>query len=1244
VNEEYSGHVNHCTTAHEAWKILKDLYQNSSSMRESELRERLAKTRKKHDQTIDQYMNGIVSIVDELRQVNVDLSEEEVSHAILDGLPDNYHMVVLTLKHYHEKLTLARVRLSLCYEETYQRKARAFVTQEAEDNYPPPAVQHNKGPRCQFCHKPGHTLSNCNRFKAAYPPKGPPNNNRMDNMMSLMASAGQAHGNDNPAWIIDSGASWHMTGEKGYLDVSTAEPNSMTIQIADGTYLKSELVGEVNLHLNDKQDTIVTLKKVLYVPGLTANLLSVTCMTKNGATVSFENGKCTIKQGQQTLKARLDSKENYCLAATAKIWHQRMGHIHSERIKQLGLPHQMKEPCEPCIENKQSATKFKTKEYEYKPLDLLYMDVVGPVHPETPAGQRYFLSVLDQSTKTSLIYLMSSKGSTGKYVRLAINTLEQKAANSAKVKAIRTDLGQEFLGNKLADFLSERGITHEKTAGYTPQQNDAERLHRDLREHASTMLNATQLPNKYWGEAVRAYCHVRNRAPPTHGNDRRPPLEKLTNKKQSTDHLRVFGCEAWVLKPEPKITGKFDTRSEKGIFIGYENTTTYRVLLSNRLVTSHHVRFNEKKMGEYTRDSADTATPYQEDLITEPDQWELSSSGSDEDDITKETDKVTPSNADKQEMTSQHYNLRPKRQTDFTAYIADPLPDKFDGYHKAMMRPDKELWKEAIQNELDALSQMRTWDIIELPEKRKPIGTKWIFRTKRDEHGNITKYKARLVALGCHQKPGVDYDEIYASVMSKTGLRIFLAVVNQLNLHLHQMDIQTAFLNADLQEEVYLRIPDGLTNTGQNQALKLNRSLYGLKQAPRAWNEELTTTLKRLNFKCIEVDQSILKCENDEGNCYLCFYVDDILIASQYISIIKNIKDLIKQEYKATDMGEANHFLGLTIKRNRKLRMLEMNQHSKISEYLEQHGITESKGKETPLSVPLDKEPNEEICEQTTYQKIVGQLQYLGATTRPDITQAASALARYNSCPSKMHWNAIRGTLKYLNGTKELTLEYRGTEECIQEHIQITAFSDADYANNKETRRSRTGYAIITMGALVAWQSKLQPTIATSTTEAEYQAAAATIKETLWIRNLLKQLMKPKDVKVNILIDNQSALRLLKNPQSVTQAKHIDVQHHFIRERAMREEVELMYCPTERMWADYLTKPIPAPKFKECIQNLGMTLPEIMPSGSVGKDTFSQKDSTIQDSTGEAPKTTHPGTRDGKPNVNDRSNALVGPH
>ena len=178
------------------------------------------------------------------------------------------------------------------------------------------------------------------------------------------------------------------------------------------------------------------------------------------------------------------------------------------------------------------------------------------------------------------------------------------------------------------------------------------------------------------------------------------------------------------------------------------------------------------------------------------------------------------------------------------------------------------------------------------------------------------------------------------------------------------------------------------------------------------------------------------------------------------------------------------------------------------------------------------------------------------------------------------------------------------------------------------------------MGALISWQSKLQPTIATSTTEAEYQAAASTIKETLWIRNLLKQLLMPKLIKVKILIDNKSALSLLKNPQSVTQAKHIDVQHHFIRERAMREEVELNYCPTETMWADYLTKAVPAPKFRRCIKNLGLLLPYIMPSGSVERKGSLVPNQPDPRQTGDPPNKALPSSRDGKSDARDETDAL----
>ena len=556
---------------------------------------------------------------------------------------------------------------------------------------------------------------------------------------------------------------------------------------------------------------------------------------------------------------------------------------------------------------------------------------------------------------------------------------------------------------------------------------------------------------------------------------------------------------------------------------------------------------------------------------------------------------------DEETNTGQRYNLRPNRKTNYTAFLTSELPDKFDGYKQAMRRPDSEMWQEAVQTELNSLNQMRTWTFTDLPKGKKALGTKWIFNIKRDGHNNITKYKARLVALGCHQRPGEDYDEIYASVVSKTGLRLFLAAVNQLDLHLHQMDVETAFLNAELEDEVYLQIPYGLIEAQKSaQVLKLNRSLYGLKQAPRAWFQELTKTLTDLNFVCIQLDQSVLKCKSDGDVIYICFYVDDILIASPDPKSISKVKQLIKKKYKITDLGEAKHFLGMTIIRNRPARTMILHQINKVSNYVQQNGIDSSKVQSIPINVPLIDNPQEDAIEHLQYQKICGQLQYLSGTTRPDICHAASTLARYNSKPKKTHWNALRGTLKYLHGTETLALVFEATDEDVNDQIKIITHSDADYAGDKDSRRSRTGFVIQVMGSLVAWQSKMQPTISISTTEAEYQAATAAVKETLWIKNYLQQLLEPRTISAKIYMDNQSALRLIQNPQSVTRAKHIDVQHHFLRERAIREEVTFEYCPTNEMNADYLTKQVPLEKFKSCIRSIGMKKPsDAELSGSV---------------------------------------------
>jgi hypothetical protein len=214
------------------------------------------------------------------------------------------------------------------------------------------------------------------------------------------------------------------------------------------------------------------------------------------------------------------------------------------------------------------------------------------------------------------------------------------------------------------------------------------------------------------------------------------------------------------------------------------------------------------------------------------------------------------------------------------------------------------------------------------------------------------------------------------------------------------------------------------------------------------------------------------------------------------------------------------------------------------------------------------------------YREVVGSLMYLAVCTRPDISQAVGALARYMSCPLKQHWDAAKGVLRYVKGTTDVGIWF-GKRGGFQ------GYCDADYAGDLDTRRSTTGYVFTLHGGAVSWSSRLQPTVAVSTAEAEYMSAASAVKEALWLTKLLR-VFGLKVQPVELLSDNQAAIKLIKHPIASMRSKHIDVQHHFVRERAARGEVVFDYCPTSEMVADILTKPLPAMKFKKCMAGMGL--------------------------------------------------------
>jgi hypothetical protein len=315
---------------------------------------------------------------------------------------------------------------------------------------------------------------------------------------------------------------------------------------------------------------------------------------------------------------------------------------------------------------------------------------------------------------------------------------------------------------------------------------------------------------------------------------------------------------------------------------------------------------------------------------------------------------------------------------------------------------------------------------------------------------------------------------------------------------------------------------------------------------------------------------------------YLLTYVDDILIITGDETAMADTKTKIKATFEARDMGPASFFLGMDIYRDRQARSITLGQSRLTADVLDKYGMAECKPLSTPLraatKLTKDGEPLDTAI--YPYSQLIGSLMYLSVCTRPDISQAVGALARYMAAPTTTHWQAAKGVLRYIAGTPTNGITFSG--------LELNGYCDADYAGDIDSRRSTTGYVFTMGGGAISWSSRLQPTVAASTTEAEYMAAAYAIKEGLWLRTLLSELGLDTST-ITIQADNQSAIKLLKNPVFSMRSKHIDVIFHFARERVTRRDITFKYIPTDKMVADALTKPLPTSKFLFCRKAMGVT-------------------------------------------------------
>lgn len=476
-----------------------------------------------------------------------------------------------------------------------------------------------------------------------------------------------------------------------------------------------------------------------------------------------------------------------------------------------------------------------------------------------------------------------------------------------------------------------------------------------------------------------------------------------------------------------------------------------------------------------------------------------------------------------------------------------------------------------------------TWELVDLPPGRKAIGNRWTFAKKFDANGILSRYKARLVGKGFSQIPGQDFDATYAPVMQLDSLRVLLSIAAVNDLECQQMDIKGAYLNGTLNEEVYMRQPEGFSD-GSTRVCLLRKTLYGLKQSGREWYRTLDAVLNKLKYNRTNDNCVYIRRNGDEYDI-IGVWVDDLILLSTDKERMQRMKDEIQTNFDATDQGEPRLLLGIEIRRDRTNKIIEISQGQYIAKILEQYGFADA----NPISTPAD--PNVILNTATSpfedphkFRSAIGALMYAARGTRPDIIFALYSLSRFAPSSGPEHWTAVKRIFRYLKGTKDMSIQYNGNIN----KIEIIGYSNASYAKDRVDRRSTTGHCCFLADGVISWTSKKQPTISLSSMEAEYISGTSATQQIVWLRSLLSDLGFQQNEATVLYVDNQSAIGLAQDPRFHNRSKHIDVKFHYIREKTDEEVITPMWISTDEMIADILTKGLARPKFEKFRSLLGM--------------------------------------------------------
>jgi transposase InsO family protein len=907
--------------------------------------------------------------------------------------------------------------------------------------------------------------------------------------------------------------------------------------------------------------------------------------------------------------------------------------------------------CEVCVRGKDTRKPQSTQPAERATSkgEKIHTDLFGPVSKASIGGKFYAIVFVDDFSRHRWIYFIKTKDQA---VAKLTEFMDEMRTDAVTVRRIHSDGGGEFISAEFKSVCAAAGVKQTFTAPHSPAQNGvAERSLRTIVEMARCMLKGAGLSLSYWSAAMDTAVYIINRMP-TRVNDWKSPIELWTGGVPDLSTLRVFGCDAFVHIETGRK--KFDDKAEKGVFVGYDKVSKcYLVYVPSKHAIRRSLNVTFAEQGDKSKDMSDDMEEYdslngaeavvlpavaqpqipaaplqpalpaphvlhpvapaaalnhggaadaavgeqplppddalhQHDDVSDTDDSDGDTVPIDSDEFDEGADPA-PRRSQRNRRPPQRWIAECNQVTALAACVSgDPLT-----LDEALSGPDAEKWRAAMKSEMDALVANGTWDLASLPAGRKAVGSKWVFKTKRNAKGDIIRHKARLVAKGFTQVQGVDFTDTFAPVARFTSFRLLLSIAAQEDWLLEQTDVSTAFLNAELKEQIYMdqaELFEVRGEGGEKLVCLLKRGIYGLKQSPRYWNNLINTWLLEFGFVRSATDPCVYVLHRADSILVLVLYVDDMLYGSNDKLLMHAFKTAIAKRFRISHEGPVAWLLGMDISRS--AAGISVRQSKYIRDMLARFNMSDCKPMASPAVKGLtltEGEPGkaeQAAMKAKPFASLVGSLLYAMVCTRPDIAAAVLAVSRHMSNPSEQHWTAAKRILRYLHGTQSMGLTFR------RDGGGLLGFSDADWGGDTVTRKSTTGFLFLFGGAAISWSSKLQATVALSSVEAEYMALSTTVQEALYVRNLLADIGFPQAQSTPVLCDNQGSLALAKDPVFRPRTKHIDIRYHFIRERIEQGVIKVEYCPTESMVADALTKPLQGAQFEFCRTNmLGKPLP-----------------------------------------------------